>query len=139
MNSKFLFITKDKKFYYDGKKIKEVKRLEDLGGVTIIFAKPMIVYDVQEIGLSYFEENFGNLVVGEHTVEKLINLLLSNDFIVYVDHERRQISVILESKGIISLPYNVLEFLRYFLAKLPRGILLESEEFQNLGSISHNL
>lgn len=129
MNYKFLFITKDKKFYYDGKKVKEVKSLDDLEGVTIIFARPMIVYDVEEVGLSYFEEKFGDLVIGDYTVQKLSNILRYNNFIVYVDHKKTQINLLVEGIGIMSLPYKALNFLRYFLAKLLRGILLESAEF----------
>ncbi|ARM74769.1 hypothetical protein [Acidianus manzaensis] len=131
MVTKFLFITKDKKFYFDGKKIKEVKSLDDLNGVKIIFARPMIVYDIDKIGLAYFEENYGNLVVGDYTVQNLIDIILSYNFIVYVDHGSKSISLISESKGgvIISLNYSALDFLRYFFAKVPKGILLESTDF----------
>ncbi|AWR96290.1 hypothetical protein DFR86_01185 [Acidianus sulfidivorans JP7] len=131
MISKFLFITKDKKFYYNGKKIKEIKNLDDLSGVKIIFARPMIVYDVDKIGLAYFEENFGNLVVGDYTVEKLIDIVLSYNFILYVDHENRKIYLISEGNGIIQLNYSALDFLRYFFAKT-KGILLESANFDLL-------
>ena len=43
-----LFITPDKKFLYNGKRIKEVKKDKDIPeNAELRFAKPMIVYDVE--------------------------------------------------------------------------------------------
>ena len=65
MAGKFLFITKDKKFLFDGK-VREVKKeLQDLDGMEIRFARPMIVYELDGVNLNYFVKNYGHLAVGE--------------------------------------------------------------------------
>ena len=132
MAGKFLFITKDKKFLYDGK-VKEVKKeLPDLDGVEIRFARPMIVYDVENVNLRYFVKNYGQLAVGDYTVLDLVDLLEENNFILFVDHEKKVIELFVQDKGIITLPYSTLDFLRYLLAKTSRGVLLESTTFDTL-------
>ncbi|BDC18677.1 hypothetical protein [Acidianus sp. HS-5] len=129
MAGKFLFITKDKKFLYDGK-VREIKKeLQDLDGVEIRFARPMIVYDLENVNLRYFVKNYGQLVVGDYTVLDLVDLLEENNFILFVDHKKKVIEVLVQDKGIITLPYSTLDFLRYLLAKTSRGVLLENATF----------
>lgn len=124
---KVLFLTNDKKFYYDGKKIKEVKALRDLNGVEIRFARPMLVYDV-DVPLSYFTEELGGVSLGNYTLSQLTQLLYFRDSLVYVDHERKRIQVFVEGGLVVDLPYSSLDFLRYYFAKIGR-VLLESVSF----------
>ncbi len=132
MVNKFLFITKDKKFLYDGK-VREVKKeLQDLDGVEIRFARPMIVLDVEGVNLWHFVKNYGHLTVGDYTVLDLVDLLEENNFILYVDHEKKNVEVFVQDKGVITLPYSTLDFLRYLLAKTSRGVLLENTTFDDI-------
>ena len=133
---KILFITNDKKFYYNGGKIKEVKRLDNLDGVEIRFARPMIVYDV-DLPLSHFVEELGNLVVGNYTVSQLTQALYFHNFILFVDHEKKKIEVFMDNGKTFELPYSTLDFLRYYFAKIG-GILLESESFEYLEASSNS-
>ncbi|MFP3218577.1 MAG: hypothetical protein RXQ99_08285 [Acidianus sp.] len=130
MAGKFLFITKDKKFLFDGK-VREIKKeLQDLDGMEIRFARPMIVYELDGVNLNYFVKNYGHLAVGDYTVLDLVDLLEENNFILYVDHEKRKVEVFVQGKDkVITLPYSTLDFLRYLLAKTSRGVLLESTTF----------
>ncbi|MCY0882985.1 MAG: hypothetical protein OWQ50_04115 [Acidianus infernus] len=130
MAGKFLFITKDRKFLFDGK-VREVKKeLQDLDGMEIRFARPMIVYELDGVNLNYFVKNYGHLTVGDYTVLDLVDLLEENNFILYVDHYKEKVEVFVQGKEeIITLPYSTLDFLRYLLAKTSRGVLLESTTF----------
>jgi len=132
---KILFITNDKKFYYNEGKIKEVKSVDKLDGIEVRFARPMIVYDV-DIPLSYFVEELGNLELGNYTVSQLTQLLYFHNYIVFVDHEKKKIEVLIDNGKMIELPYSKLDFLRYYLAKIGR-ILLESESFEYLQASSN--
>ncbi|AWR95495.1 hypothetical protein [Acidianus brierleyi] len=131
MAFKVLFLTKDKKFIYDGK-VREVRQLEDLEGINIRFSRPMIVYDVEEVDLDYFTENFGHLLVGDKTVVDLVHLLKFSNFIAYVDHYRNKIELFIDGNKYIELSYSSLPFLRYLFAKIPRGILLENTDFYSI-------
>jgi hypothetical protein len=131
MTSKVLFLTKDKMFVYDDR-VKEVKKIDNLEGFNIRFSRPMIVYDVEEINLDYFTENFGHLLVGDRTVVDLIHLLKLSNFIVYVDHYRNNIELFIDGGKYIQLSYSLLPFLRYLFAKIPRGILLENADFDTI-------
>jgi len=132
---KILFITNDKKFYYNERKIKEVKSIDGLDGIEVRFARPMTVYDV-ELPLSYFVEELGNLEVGNYTVSQLTQLLYFHNFIVFVDHNKKKIEVFLDNGKTLELPYSKLDFLRYYFAKIGR-ILLESESFEYLEASSN--
>lgn len=131
---KILFLTNDKKFYYDGKRIKEVKYIKDLNGAEVRFARPMIVYDV-DLPLSYFVEELGNFTLGDYTLTQLTQILYFNNSIVYVNHEKKEIEILVEGGKVIKLPYSSLPFLRYYLAKIGR-ILLESISFEYLETLS---
>ncbi|BFH73729.1 hypothetical protein SJAV_16730 [Sulfurisphaera javensis] len=132
--TKVLFLTKDKKFYYDDGKIKEVKNIKDLNGVEIRFARAMLVYDT-DLPLSYFVEELGNVTIGNYTLSQLTQLLYFRNSIVFVDHEKKKIQIFLEKKEIIELPYSSLDFLRYYFAKIGR-ILLESVSFDYFEALS---
>ena len=132
---KFLFISSDKKFYYNEGKIKEVKSIDKLEGVEIKFVRPMIVYDVG-LSLSYFVEELGNLIVGNYTVSQLTQLLYFHNFILFVDHNKKKIEVFMDNGKTIDLPYSKLDFLRYYFAKMG-GILLENVSFDNLEASPH--
>lgn len=131
MAFKVVFLTKDKKFIYDGK-VKETKKIDDLEGANIRFSRPMIVYDVEEVDLNYFTENFGHLVIGDKTVVDLVHLLKFSNFIAYIDHYRNKIELFIDGNKYIELAYSSLSFLRYLFAKIPRGILLENADFDTL-------
>jgi len=133
---KILFITSDKKFYYNEGKIKEVKMLNNLDGVEIRFARPMIVYDV-DLPLSYFVEEYGNLLVGNYTVSQLTQALYFHNFILFVNHKKKKIEVFMDNGKTFELPYLALDFLRYYFAKIG-GILLESESFEYLEASSNS-
>lgn len=133
---KILFLTNDKKIYYNNGKIKEVKQLEDMNGVEIRFARPMVVYDVN-LPLSYFVEELGDLKLGDYTVSQLTQLLYFHNFIVFVDHNNKKIEFLVDNGKLIEVPYSTLDFLRYYLAKIGR-ILLESESFEYLEALSHS-
>ena len=126
-----VFITPDKKFMYDGKRIKELKK-EIPEGATIIFAKPMIVYDVEELSIPYLIENYGSLLIGSLKLEELVRRLDWRDFILFVDHNKKTITAYIKGGDTLELPYNALEFLRYVFAKFHSGILLESATFNEL-------
>ncbi|BCU71487.1 hypothetical protein [Stygiolobus caldivivus] len=132
-----LFITPDRKFLYDGKKIKEVKKEKDVPqGSEIIFAKPMLVYDIEGINLSYLVENYGVVTVGELKLHELVQKLDWKDFILFVDHNRKTIRAFIRGGEELDLPYSSLDFLRYILAKFHSGILLESAEFEEIEMFS---
>jgi hypothetical protein len=130
-----IFITTDnRKFTYDGKRVKELKK-EITGGV-IKLARPMLVYDVEELDLADIIENYGNLLLGEILVRKFISEINFKNFILYVDHLNKEISVYVEGGKTFILPYSTLPFLRYLLAKLHSGILLESVSVEELELLS---
>ncbi|BAB65653.1 hypothetical protein STK_06540 [Sulfurisphaera tokodaii str. 7] len=133
---KILFLTNDKKFYYDGKRIKEVKYIKDLNGVEVRFARPMIVYDT-DLPLSYFVEELGDVNLGDYTLNQLTQILYFNNSIVYVNHEKKEIEIFVEGGKVIKLPYSSLPLLRYYLAKIGR-ILLESISFEYLETLSYS-
>ena len=132
---KILFITNDKKIYYNEGKIKEVKSVNTLDGVEIRFSKPMTVYDVN-LPLSYFVEELGNILIGNYTLSQLTQLLYFHSFILFVDHNKKKIEVLIDNGRTLELPYSKLEFLRYYFAKMG-GILLESVSFDYLEASSN--
>ncbi|EWG06745.1 MAG: hypothetical protein ASUL_08004 [Candidatus Aramenus sulfurataquae] len=120
MPSKYLFITKDKVFSYDGK-VREMKKVKELDGYEIRLARPMIVYDVEELELQDLMEVLSGPL-------KLVLDLRFTDFIVYVDHYSKKVEIFANKGKYLELPYSYLPLLRYVLAKIPGGILLENAD-----------
>jgi len=133
MVSKVLFITKEGKFYYDGD-VHKVESITDLTNVEIKFSMPMIVYDVDNVNLDYFIVNYGNLQVGEYNLANIINFIVQYNYLLFVDHSKKRIDIYLNGGNEISLPYGYLDLLRYLLAKISSGVLLESTDFTTLYS-----
>jgi hypothetical protein len=131
MVSKVLFITKEGKFLYDGN-IHDVKSVKNLDNVEIKFSRPMIVFDIDNVNLDYFITNYGNLQVGEYNLVNIVNFIVQHNYILFVDHSKKKITIYLNGANEISLPYEYLVLLRYLLAKTPSGILLESTDFITL-------
>ncbi|AAY80404.1 hypothetical protein [Sulfolobus acidocaldarius] len=127
--NKIAFITKDKKFIIDGGKIKEAKKIPE--GYKINFAKPMLVFRLDGVDLSYFIESCGSLLVGSLTIKGLVKKIDYEDFLLYVDHNRKDIIVFINGE-IYKLSYSKLPFLRYVLGSLHSGILLESASFDEI-------
>ncbi|AHC52474.1 hypothetical protein SUSAZ_04855 [Sulfolobus acidocaldarius SUSAZ] len=128
-NNKIAFITKDKKFVIDGSKIKEVKKIPE--GYKINFAKPMLVFRLDGVDLSQFIESCGSVLVGRITIEGLVKKIDYENFLLYVDHNKKDIMVFVNGE-VHSLSYNKLPFLRYVLGSLHSGILLESASFNEI-------
>ncbi|QGR19561.1 hypothetical protein [Stygiolobus azoricus] len=132
-----VFITPDKKFLYDGKRIKEVKKDKDIPeNAELSFAKPMIVYDVEGFTLSELVDNYGTLLLGTMKLRELVSKLDWRDFILFVDHIKKTISVFVSGGEEFTIPYDSLEFIRYLLAKFHSGILLESASFDEIQMFS---
>ena len=130
-----IFITTDgRKFVYDGKRVKESKK--EVAGGVIKLVRPMLVYDVEELDLVDMIENYGNILLGEILVRKFVSELDFKNFILYVDHLNKEIRVYVEGGKTFVLPYSTLPFLRYLLAKLHSGILLESVSGEELELLS---
>ncbi len=120
MPSKVLFITKDRVFSYDGK-VRELKKVKELEGYDVRVARPMLVYDVDGLELQDILE------YASGPLQVLVDLRFT-DFIVYVDHRSEKVEVFANKGVYFTLPYSYLPLLRYALAKVPGGILLESAD-----------
>ena len=133
---KFLFITtNEEKILYNNGEIKKVKKEEDVTGAEIRFARKMIRISPKLPPHIFIYKNKDEKLNEKYTVPKIVDRLYMHNFIVYIDHERKRVEVLIDDGEVVELNYEKLDFLRKYFYVVRGGIYLESvtpEEFEIL-------
>ena len=137
---KILFILPDKKLLYDNGKIKEVKGVYDLSNTEIRFAKQIMRDDNNKkdrSNLPAFVWENRNVKLNGLSLRQLYYSLAFHEFILFIDHEKKEIELLIDDGRIIKFSYSDLVLVKEFFTKVG-GMLLESDSFKNLELYSYD-
>lgn len=134
---KILFILPDKKLLYNNGKIKEVKGVYELDNTEIRFAKQIIIDKKDRNNLPTFIWTNRNIKLNGFSLRQLYDNLVFHEFILFINHEKKEIELLVDDGRIIKFSYSDLELIKEFFTKVG-GILLESDSFKNLELFSYD-
>lgn len=132
---KVLFILQDKKILYNNGKIKEVQRVSDLKDFEIKFARK-IINNKTTHDLPAFLQAHRNVKINGLTLYQLFDEVVFHNFILFIDHEKREIELLMDNRKTVKFPYSDLEIIRNFFLEI-NGMILESIPFRDIELFSY--